>query len=474
QFHDLLAGTALYSDYEDLRDGVGWACETAQTSKIEALEAVAKTVDTRGVPESAVFLFNPLPWRRKALVEIHGKQDPNKNHDPITHLKTQEGRALPIQWRPSDSMTPQYPRLTAWVELPACGYKVLELAHGEPPAPGRYVENCAIAGDAFGVRSLRADDGTDLLARALGLVVIKDTSDTWGHGVTEYREEIGRPAFVSSELVEDGPITRVVRQRARWRDSEIVLDISRFAELDVIELRFVIDWREHEQILKLELPSALSAPKVFAKVPGATLRRSPNGAEEPCQDWVAVEGTVAGRDYTLGLLNQGTYSYDCLDGLLRTVLIRSAPFARHMPAEVPPDDNNAWQDQGRQERVFRLLARRGVCADQDFDRAADELQTPAEYVMDSAHRGHAGWEKSFFEVSPAGVEVLAIKRAEAGTGTIVRVRNGRPVATEAVVASAVLGLRHAMPLAPFQIKSLLLRPGSAGQFEAEAVSLLER
>src|SRR3984957_9808289 len=42
QFHDMMAGTSLYSDYQDVRDSVGYACEIAQSSKVEALEMMAK------------------------------------------------------------------------------------------------------------------------------------------------------------------------------------------------------------------------------------------------------------------------------------------------------------------------------------------------------------------------------------------------------------------------------------------------
>ena len=61
---------------------------------------------------------------------------------------------------------------------------------------------------------------------------------------------------------QNGPVTRVTRQRARWQDSEIVIDIAQFAGLDFVELRFVIDWHEREQMLKLEVPTALTHPRV--------------------------------------------------------------------------------------------------------------------------------------------------------------------------------------------------------------------
>ena len=110
-------------------------------------------------------------------------------------------------------------------------------------------------------------------------------------------------------------------------------------------------------------------------------KKSPIRIGEPCK------GRSATRDYTVALLNNSTYSYDCLNGLFRTVLIRSAPFARHNPAQVPHNDNNAWQDQGRQERTILADRRSAAATGLALDRRAEELQTPAEYVMDSAHHG---------------------------------------------------------------------------------------
>jgi len=432
---------------------------------------MAKRVDLSGVEESAVFVFNPLPWRRKALLEYDTEDNPS-GQAPVTHLSSKDGKEIPIQWRPSASMTNFWPRLSAWVDLPPCGYRVLELSHGDSPAPERYSDFFQVSKSGFGISSLKAQDGTELLSAPLGLVVISDTSDTWAHGISEFRQEMGRPMLISSTVVEDGPVTRVTRQRARWLQSEIVLDIAQFAGLDFVELRFVIDWREREQILKLEIPTALAQPKMYVKVPGAVWERHVNGEEEPYQDWAAVQGKVGNGDYTVALLNNSTYSYDCLNGLFRTVLIRSAPFARHNPNQVPHNDNNAWQDQGRQERRFWLLGGRGVHSGFALDRRAEELQTPAEYVMDSAHHGSEPWEQSFLEIMPDHVWVLAIKRPEGEDSTIIRFQERSGNATQAFVKSTVLGLDHIIDLAPWELKTLRVNRGK-GRAEVREVSLLE-
>ena len=480
QFHDIMAGTALYTAYQDARDSMGWACETALVSKVEALEAMARRVDTREVKEGAVFLFNPLPWPRKALVEYHTDKDPSvapwaaapRDATPITHLEAKDGKKIPLQWRPSDSMTQFWPRLSAWVDLPPCGYKVLKLVHGTPPEPEPHSDLSAVSDRGFGISSLKSSDGKELLAGPVGLIVISDPSDTWAHGITKFRQEIARPTLVSSEVVEDGPVTRVTRQRAKWNSSEIVLDIAQFRGIEAIELRFAIDWHEREQILKLEIPTGLASPRVFVKVAGAAIERQTNGEEEPYQDWVAVQGKIGSDDYTVGLINNSTYSYDCLQGLLRTILVRSAPFARHDPHRVPHNDNNAWQDQGRQERRFWLVRSKGPFTALELDRLAAEMQTPAEYVMDSAHEGTEAWERSFFRVLPGTVEVTALKRAEQGDGIIIRMQERAGKATEASVEIPTLGVNYKAQIKPWEIKTLIV--GAKGQRpEVREVGLLE-
>jgi alpha-mannosidase len=483
QFHDLLAGTALLKAYEESRDQMGYAADTAHTNRVEALESLARRVDTRAVKEGAVFLFNPLPWPRKAYVEYHTERNPATNPwvplpagvVPVTHMETAGGEKVAIQWRPSDSMTQVYPRVSAMVDLPACGYKVLELVHGTPPdTSAPYPETFAANDSGFGISSLKSQDGKELLAAPVGLVVIGDPSDTWGHGVVRFRQEMGRPQFVSAQQIEDGPVTRITRHRARWNRSEIVMDIAQFKALDMIELRFVIDWQEREQMLKLEVPTALAAPRVYAKVAGAVIEREPNGGEETYQDWVAVQGRVGNEEYTVGLINNSTYSYDCLAGLLRTVLIRSAPFARHDPFQVPHNDAGAWQDQGRQERRFWLVRGKGPWNGLELDRLAEEAQTPAEYVMDSAHEGTEPRERSFFRLAPGTVTLLALKRAERGDAVVVRVQERAGKATDFTLESAALGVNHRAQIKPWEIRTLLIEGGVSGRrAQVREVNLLE-
>jgi alpha-mannosidase len=109
-----------------------------------------------------------------------------------------------------------------------------------------------------------------------------------------------------------------------------------------------------------------------------------------------------------------------------------------------------------------------------LDRRAEEFQTPAEYVVDSAHDGHEPWEKSFLSVQPANIWVLAVKAAEDGSGsTIVRLQERSGRATTASVNSTILGLDHAVSLGPWELKTLRIRKAASGKAEIREVSLLE-
>jgi alpha-mannosidase len=227
-------------------------------------------------------------------------------------------------------------------------------------------------------------------------------------------------------------------------------------------------------MLMLEIPTALEHATIFAKVPGAVLERRTNGEEEPYQDWIAVQGSLGSGDHTFALINNSTYSYDCLDGLLRTVLIRSAPFARHNPNQVPRDDDNAWQDQGRQERTFWVMGAKGAYTQLALDRRAEELQTPALHVMDSGHSGHLPWQQSFLEVMPGNVQVLAIKHAEnSREGTIIRLQERSGVATKAAFRSSVLGLDQQIALQPWELKTVIVERHPGGKSELREVTSIE-
>ncbi|NOY75989.1 MAG: alpha-mannosidase [Kiritimatiellaeota bacterium] len=428
QFHDILAGTCVERCYHDARNGLGGVLDTGKKIVVSKIHALARTVDTSTAPAGVLCVFNPLPWERRAPLRFDALVAPDGKEN-ITHLATESGKCVPLQWTAADaSFGPhllEWKKLSAMVELPALGYRVFKLATGPAPhasenSPGKPAPNISVDPERLGITSLTTPAGVETLAAPISLVALKDESDTWGHDRYSYREEVGRPELLSTETLEDGVVLRTVRQKARWLDSDIIMDITTYAESSLVEILLRVDWRRKREILKIELPTTLSSPRVFAKVAGTTLERDADGTEKSGQDWVALtEGTGDGA-VSLAVLNDSTYSYDCLRGLFRSVVARSVPFAEHDPIKLKDAPETAYLDQGVLERTFWITAADSDWRSMNIDRLAEETQIPAERVVDSAHPGSEPWERSLLSVEPASIAVTAVKMSEKDGKLILR------------------------------------------------------
>ena len=472
EFHDILAGTCVSSAQGEIRDRFGAVLTTARDHALRSAARIARRVDTRGEPGSVLFAANPLPWARAAVVQldtfvkIHGREE-------ITGLEAPDGTHIPIQWLHADAnFGPwglDWGKLHAVVPLPPSGHRVFrvltrpaETLHADPfavadpnnPQFTRRSEKTSqrVMLDRPALASLTDAAGAEFLTGPAGVVVVRDTGGTWGHGLRAYDELLGRPEWISTEVLEDGPLITITRQKSRWDRSEIWMDVIRRHDSPLIGLRFRINWQQHREQLKLEIPTALTDTRCVAKMPAEVAVRPADGGDYPCHDWVALEGLLGGRPATVALINDSSYSHDATGGVLRMTLVRGVPHAEHPPFFYENTSNLALLDHGWQERGFQLLATTAGRQEADLERLSQEFQIPAIALFDSAHAGDLPREMSGISIEPSHIAVLAIKPAEDETGSIIRIQECAGQAAEARImfGKAVI----TMPLQPWQIASL--------------------
>jgi alpha-mannosidase len=481
QFHDILAGTCVASTQEETRSRFGAILTDAREIALRATAALARRVDTRHERGSVLFVANPLPWARTALVQMDTFIRPH-GRAPITHLETADGTRVPIQWMRAESnfgpWSLPWGKLTAAVPLPAGGYRVFRLvvapddvttnAPSEEPSTvtSRQFFDDASAADpalepvvwrpAFDSLPLSSAQGScEVLAGPVGFVVLEDPSGTWGHDVTRYDAILGRPELLGSRVLESGPLVTVTRQKSRWQQSELWLDVVRTTGSPLVELRVRFNWQQKRQLLKLELPTSIQPETVGAKTCGAVTARVPSGNEEFCHDWLALSGQLDGASVTVALLNDSSHSYDVAGGTLRMILARGVPHAEHLPPyRGDLADEIPYLDQGWQERRFWVFADVRPWQDLDLDRLAQACQVPPAVLMDSAHPGTEPWERSLLSVAPGNVAVLGLKPAENGRGVILRLQElaGRGTTAECTWH----GHAFTTSLRPWEIQSLRL------------------
>ena len=94
-------------------------------------------------------------------------------------------------------------------------------------------------------------------------------------------------------------------------------------------------------------------------------------------------------------------------------------------------------------------------------------------MLDSRHGGSEPRERSFLELSPDTVEVLAVKRAEKGGALVVRVQERSGKQTTARLRSSPLVLDEEFSLAPWELKTVSLDVQNRAHHRVREVGLLE-
>ncbi|MGB9619814.1 MAG: alpha-mannosidase, partial [Armatimonadota bacterium] len=115
QFHDILAGTSLESAYEDVRNWIGAALDTADYQCVSAISRIASEIETRGEGHPFV-VFNPHGHEVKCAIYFD---------QSFTSLRDHTGRRVPVQTvEPVFEHTGPRPKKLFVDTLPALGYRL--------------------------------------------------------------------------------------------------------------------------------------------------------------------------------------------------------------------------------------------------------------------------------------------------------------------------------------------------------------
>ncbi|MCP9487791.1 MAG: hypothetical protein MSC30_18280 [Gaiellaceae bacterium MAG52_C11] len=426
QFHDTLAGTSIEPAYEDARDQIGHASSLAANAFNAAVQSIARQIGIEQEEEMRpVVVFNPHPWPLRADAEVEYTWLRAEG----AHVVDDAGEAVPMQMtRPLTTMSSSRDRLVFPVEVPPLGYRTYRVRKGE-----LVFQKHKLSASQTGLENehllLELDPGTGRIAKLVvkvtgadlaapgskHAVVIEDRSDTWGHGVTAYDEEIGEFECTSVRLLETGFVRAIVRVESRYGASTLREDYVLGANVPYLDVRIALDWHEQLKLLKLRYPTSVETDAATFETPYGHLERPASGDEEPGQSWVDVSD--AGRGLTV--INDAKYGYDVRGGDIGISAVRSPVWAWHDPRELEEDGDFEYMDQGRQTFLVRLIPHAGDWRDADVVRWATELNQPPFALIETFHAGPLAQSDSFASDGGGDVVVAVLKAAEDGDGSVV-------------------------------------------------------
>ena len=214
-----------------------------------------------------------------------------------------------------------------------------------------------------------------------------------------------------------------------------------------------VDWHEKHKMLKLAFPMRVEQPVADYEIPFGVMRRPADGEEEPGQSWVAVRNEQSGEGYAF--LNDSSYSTSINGGTVYLTLLRSPIYADHGGVR---DGESVYTEQG--SRPFRYAMMPMGNSNAPVIRAARLLNQPMTVLVENWHEGAIkATAVQGVSVSADNVVISALKRAEDGCGTVVRLYETDGKQTTVTLDGAALRCPLTLPLGAHGMKTLLLPDG---------------
>jgi alpha-mannosidase len=414
QFHDIIPGSSIHWVNEDcMRDHARVAALAAEA--IEAAQAaIADGVDTTGMARPVV-VFNPTSRDRSELLEIEGDAGPEP----------------------------------AWVDVPACGYTVIDLDDVRAPGPGGVVategtlenELLRVAWDEDGLLTsiLDKEIGREVLAPGARGNVFQlhddnpTTFDAWNVDVEYLDRLVDLTDVTSVTVVESGPRRAGVRFVREFGSSRIVQTMRLASGSRRLDFDTEVDWHERHKFLKVAFPVDVLAAHATYEIQYGHLER-PTHANT---SWDTARFEVCAHrwadlgepGYGVALINDCKYGHDIRGNVLRLSLLRAPGW---------PDPES---DQGAHRFAYALFPHPGDLRDAGVIAEAEVFNAPLTARPASVgNRGAVPMASSIVRADRPNVTVEAVKRADREDAIVVRV-------TEAWGARGRVRLSTAFPFA---------------------------
>lgn len=476
QFHDILAGSSIIEAYDDVRNMYGEAIFKADEIINYSIQAISSKIDTRGDGLS-IIVFNPHSWEIRYPVEY---EQWKSEYD---YLKDDEGKDIPLQRIGSSATIGDLMKRFVFIaDVPAFGYRVYSLIKNGSKkklssliSGNTKIENeflrLEISDRTGYVKSLYDKiNKVEIFKKDSSVpVVIKDESDTWSHGITNFHDEIGKFKKINIKVIEDGDTRAKIRVKSYFGDSIMYQDYILYRELSYVEVRVFLDWHERHKMLKISFPVNVKEPKATYSIPYGYINRPTDGEEEPMQQWVDLTGKIKsfGKEimYGVSILNDSKYSADIKDSEIRLTVLRSPVYAHDKSAKLSKNQDYKYIDQGEQEFSYLIFPHKGTWQNAGIVKIADSFNMKPITILESSHNGILPKRHSFISIDRKNIIVSVIKKSEDNKDIILRFYETSGYSTKARIK--FMDSSFTVSFKPCEIKTF--RIVSDGNIKAERI-----
>ena len=506
-FHDILAGSCSESAERDALALYGGVLETARRLRLGAASALNRLLPVRGKVAVPVTVLNANPALTEVPVEVECMADYRPFWKGEWHLRVfgGEGHEIPCQEEQPESLLPfnWRKKVCFLAGLPGLGVSHFEVKAfpgggrrkaGRPKIPELTYRSDRNRGL---ITSLQWRNMIPLLSGPLlEPLVVRDQGDSWGTGLSGYRDVSGRFQLKpgSLKVIEKGPVRTITESVLTYKKSRIILQVVGYPAWPVLEIRMRVHWNEERAMLKLAVPTRFRSGRLLCEIPGGAIGRPGDGQEHVFGRWALIEDKGRSCGVALAVVGSGQHGLDFKDGELRISALRSAAYCHERGFMLGESPARKSMDQGVHEIRFLVTTGEAEHVRRSVASLADWLSSPpyalahlplgeAKAGVDNdgemnecqvAKEGGPGENKegegfSLLALKPENIRLTACKLSWDGRALVLRLHE-----TSGRGTSARLALNHPLRVinlefAPFEIKTLRIEPSGVWR-EADLIS----
>ncbi|MDW8010546.1 MAG: glycoside hydrolase family 38 C-terminal domain-containing protein, partial [Sulfolobales archaeon] len=405
QFHDIVSGSSIREVYDDSTKDLEYVIESSKLITRRTLEAM----DRHGLSRKNLVVFNTLPWRRRAIIEI----------EKSVGVPYSSGSAVECQ--------DMGERLYVTVELPPLGYRVMEFI--EAPCTSNHGvsvydrgngvvlenESVLLEIDRKGnIAFMKLKNAGDVFREPSNrLVAHVDKPGTWD--AWDIREDflyggVELETISEPRITVRGPLVSCVNFVKGFENSTIHQEICLHKNSPVVSVKSRFSWNSKGVLVKAWFTLKGGNVRAFFDIPYGVVEMSTKAEstwdraryEVPSLRWV----DLVGEDASLAIIAPSRHGYSVREDRVGLSLLRSPTFP------------NPWSDLGVFETTYYLYPHVGNYEDAEVPRVSQELL----HVVRTATIGADTGEVSLLEVEPPLV-FGSLKLSEDSDGYIVRLFN---------------------------------------------------
>lgn len=412
QFHDILPGSAVKEVYDVTREEYKAIREKTASLIRERLDAIASA---SGAGKDRIAIFNTLSFERSDKVILENIPQ------TVTALMDTDEISYPVQKTENGN-------LIAWVgRIPSKGEKIFRMMEGKVEASPFILNDHSIETPFYRVQMDSSGFFTSLFDKRFGreillpgtkgnvLRVFEDKPrefDNWNIDIYYARKSWTADDVTKAEWVENGPVRAAFLTERRYCNSLIRQKVSFYAHSPRIDFETYVEWKEHQQLLKVEFPIDVNANEATYEIQFGNLTRPTHSNTS----WDMAKFEVCGHKwadlsdggYGVSLLNDCKYGYSIQNQIMSLSLIKSGI------------DPNPTADQEKHYFTYAILPHGGDWKDANTVQHAYMLNVPVlsncpknklEYLIDDG---------SLFSINARNVVLETVKKAENSRGTVIR------------------------------------------------------